>query len=78
MNWAGEALTMQITVTVSDAIVREAGNCGLPVIDFVESLIDKGMSAAKERPVLTSAIERIRALRSVPAGSKDLAAGSKR
>ena len=34
---------MQVTVTVSDVIVREAGVRGLPVIDFVESLIDKGM-----------------------------------
>jgi hypothetical protein len=55
---------MQITVTVSDAIVREAGARGLAVIDFVESMIDKGMLAAKERPVLSSAMERIRALRS--------------
>jgi hypothetical protein len=54
---------MQINVTISDAIVREAGDRGLPVIDFVESLIDKGMSAAKERPQLSSAMERIRALR---------------
>ena len=57
---------MQITVTVSDAIVREAGARGLAVIDFVESLIDKGMASsadAKERPVLSSAMERIRALR---------------
>jgi hypothetical protein len=36
---------------------------GLTVIDFVESLIDKGMSAAQGRPVLDSAMERIRALR---------------
>jgi len=64
MNLTGEPLTMQITVTVSDAIVREAGARGLPVVDFVESLIDKGMSAAKEHPVLASAIERIRVLRS--------------
>jgi hypothetical protein len=57
---------MQITVTFSDAIVREAGARGLAVIDFVESLIDKGMASsadAKERPVLSSAMERIRALR---------------
>ena len=57
---------MQITVTVSDGIVREAGARGLAVIDFVESLIDKGMASsadAKERPVLSSAMERIRALR---------------
>jgi hypothetical protein len=61
---AGETSTMQITVTVSDAVVREAGARGLAVIDFVESLIDKGMAGAKERPVLSNAIERIRALRS--------------
>jgi hypothetical protein len=59
---------MQITVTVSDALVREAGVRGLPVIDFVESLIDKGMNATAERPVLNSAIERIRALRSTSPG----------
>jgi hypothetical protein len=58
---------MQITVTVSDAIVREAGARSLAVIDFVESLIAKGMLAQKEPPVLSSAIERIRALRSTAA-----------
>jgi hypothetical protein len=55
---------MQITVTISDAIVREAAARSLPVIDFVESLIDKGMLAASEPPVFDSAIERIRHLRS--------------
>jgi len=59
---------MQITVTVSDEIVREAGTRGLAVIDFIESLIDKGMSAAKERPVLNDAMDRIRALRSTSIG----------
>jgi hypothetical protein len=57
---------MQITVTISDAVVREAGARGLAVIDFIESLIDKGMltaSESREHPVLSSAIERIRALR---------------
>jgi hypothetical protein len=55
---------MQITVTVSDAIVREAAARNLPVIDYVESLIDKGRSAPAEPVALDSAIERIRALRS--------------
>ena len=68
MKVAGELPTMQITVTVPDEIVREAGARGLPVIDFLESLIDKGFNAAKERPVMTSAMERIRALRSKTAG----------
>jgi len=54
---------MQITVTISDDIVREAGDRGVSVNDFVESLIDKGLSTSKERPVLSSAMERIRALR---------------
>jgi predicted transcriptional regulator len=57
---------MQITVTVSDVIVREAGARGMAVSEFVESLIDKGMADAdrgKERPMLSSAMERIRALR---------------
>jgi hypothetical protein len=59
-----EGETMQITVTVSDAIVREAATRSLSVIDFVESMIDKGMSATSEPPVLDDAIERIRRLRS--------------
>jgi hypothetical protein len=70
MNLKEGAITMQVTVTVSDAIVREAGVRGLPVIDFVESLIDKGMNAAQGRPVLDSAMERIRALRVATQDSK--------
>jgi hypothetical protein len=65
-----EEQTMQITLTISDDIVREAGDRGLPVIDFVESLVDKGLAAAKERPVMSSAMERIRALRSSALESK--------
>ncbi|MGD0902651.1 MAG: hypothetical protein ABR924_06875 [Terracidiphilus sp.] len=59
---------MQITVTVFDAIVREAGAYHISVLEFVESLIDKGMSPTKERPGLNDAIERIRALRSPEQG----------
>ena len=55
---------MQITLTISDDIVREAGARNLAVIDFVESLVDKGLSVARERPMMSSAMERIRALRS--------------
>ncbi|HUV69272.1 MAG TPA: hypothetical protein VMW15_06385 [Terracidiphilus sp.] len=61
---------MQITVTVSDAIVREARVRGVPVNEFVETLIDKGMSAADGRPVLDSAMERIRALRTAALSGK--------
>jgi hypothetical protein len=62
---------MQVTVTISDAIVREAGVRGHPVIDFVESLIDKGISAAQGRPVLDSAMERIRALRTAAENTRE-------
>jgi hypothetical protein len=61
---------MQITVTVSDAIVRQAQEQGLPVIDFVESMIDRGAAASSPRPVLDNAIERIRALRSTASVSR--------
>jgi hypothetical protein len=71
MNPAGELPKMQITLTVSDEIVREAGERGLPVIDFVESLLDKGRAASKDAPpVMLSAIERIRALRSTAVETK--------
>jgi len=50
-------------LTISDDIVREAGARGLPVVDFIESLIDRGMLESKEKPILSSAMERIRALR---------------
>jgi len=64
---------MQVTVTVSDVVVREAGARGLPVVDFIESLIDRGMLGSletKERPVLNSAIERIRALHTTAISAK--------
>ncbi len=64
---------MQITITVSDAVVREAGARSLSAIEFIETLIDKGMSeshGSKERPELSSAIERIRALRTTGVETK--------
>jgi hypothetical protein len=61
---------MQVTVTVPDAIVREAGTQGLSVVEYVESLIDKGMSAAVGRPVLDTAMQRIRALREAALSGK--------
>lgn len=63
MNPAGELPSMQITVTVSDAIAREAATRSLPVVDFVETLIDRGMIAESDLPAFDSAIERIRLLR---------------
>ncbi|MGA7343278.1 MAG: hypothetical protein WBE72_02345 [Terracidiphilus sp.] len=59
---------MLITITISDEIVREAQSRGLPMQEFVESLIDKGLCAAQERPTMSTAIERIRALRSSAQG----------
>jgi len=61
---------MQLTLTVPEEIVREAQERGLPVIDFVETLIAKGLAAVLGRRSLDSAVERIRALRS-PARERD-------
>lgn len=54
---------MQVTVTVPDSMAHEAGLQNQPLVEYVESLIDKGVSVAQGRPVLDSAMERIRALR---------------
>jgi hypothetical protein len=56
---------MQVTVVVPEEIVREAATRSLPVIDFVESLIDAGLRSLRERPTVDDAIERIRAIRTV-------------
>jgi hypothetical protein len=54
---------MQVTVIVSDEIVGEAGCCGLSILEYVESLITKGHRETVGRPVIESAIDRIRTLR---------------
>jgi len=54
---------MQITITISEDIMRAAQERGMSVQEFVESLIDRGFSANKQSPNVNSAIERIRALR---------------
>jgi hypothetical protein len=54
---------MIISVTISETVVREATNRGMSLEDFVDSLIDKGMAESTGRPVVSSAIDRIRALR---------------
>jgi hypothetical protein len=59
---------MQLTVTVSDDIAYEALTRGLPVADFVESLIDKGIRAAQGRPELATAMARMRTLRAAALG----------
>ncbi len=57
---------MQLTMTISDEIIREAEARGLPVVEFVDLLIDKGLIAVRDRNTVSSAIERIRALRGAP------------
>jgi hypothetical protein len=55
---------MIISVTVPEAVIREARNRNMSVEEFVDSLIDIGMDKATGRPIVSSAIERIRALHS--------------
>jgi hypothetical protein len=55
---------MQVTITVSDEIVREAKSRSLFLTDFVEMLLDKGLEVVLDKPVLNSAIDLIRNLRS--------------
>jgi hypothetical protein len=50
-------LRMQLTVTVSDQIGREAEARGM-------LLVDKGFAEVSEHDTVSSAIQRIRALRS--------------
>jgi hypothetical protein len=61
---------MQVTLTVSDALVREAGARGVPVVDYIEFLIDKGRATVQERRAMSEAIERIRVLRGKGKGSQ--------
>jgi hypothetical protein len=53
---------MQVTVTISDEVVREAGYRRMGVVEYVEALIDQGKQV-QARPAVFSAMERIRALR---------------
>ncbi len=61
---------MQISVDVTDELRREAESRGLPVIDFVEMLIAKGRQAMQDESAVSSAIERIRALRATVAAPR--------
>jgi putative aminopeptidase FrvX len=64
MNLKEESPTMQVSVDVSDEMRREAESRGLPIIDYVELLVEKGRQAMGEGKVVSSALERIRALTS--------------
>jgi heme O synthase-like polyprenyltransferase len=53
---------MIISITVPDTVVRAAQDRNISIEEFVDTLIDKGMGMASGRPIVSSAIERIRAL----------------
>lgn len=54
---------MQISVEVTDEMRREAESRGLPIIDYVELLVDRGRRVLLDESTLSGALERIRALR---------------
>ncbi|MDE3187586.1 MAG: hypothetical protein KGM96_08710 [Acidobacteriota bacterium] len=60
---AGGTSIMQVSVDVTDEMRREAEARKMPVIDYVELLVDRGRRALEDDPAVASAIERIRALR---------------
>ena len=57
---------MIISITVPETVIREARNRNMSVEEFVDSLIDKGMDTTTGRPMVSSAIDRIRALHTEP------------
>jgi hypothetical protein len=61
---------MQVSVEVTDEIRREAEFRGMPVIDYVEMLVAKGRQSLRDNSAVSSAIERIRALRATGATSQ--------
>lgn len=66
-----EEAIMQVTVTVPDAIIREARVCDRSLIEFVEGLIDKGMRATQGRPDLERAMAQFRAIHAAQASPKN-------
>ena len=61
---------MQVSVDVTDEMRRQAEARGLPVVDYVELLMQKGREMLEGNAVVSTAIERIRALRSVDCSSR--------
>jgi len=55
---------MIISITVPETVIRAAQDRNMSVEEFVDSLIDKGMEKATGRPMVSDAIDRIRALHS--------------
>jgi hypothetical protein len=60
----GKTIAMLISITIPDSVLRAAQDRNMSVEEFVDTLIDKGMETATGRPILSSAIDRIRALHS--------------
>ena len=54
---------MILSVTVPESVIRAAQDRNIPLDQFVDMLIDKGMEDSIGHPTVSSAIERIRALR---------------
>jgi 6-phosphogluconate dehydrogenase len=54
---------MMISIPISDTVVRAAQDQKMVLEEFVDMLIDKGMEKATGRPMVSSAMDRIRALR---------------
>lgn len=59
---------MQVTICVPDEVLGAAAARQAPLAEFIEDLIRRGLESIQPRPALATAIERIRALRSI-AGS---------
>ena len=53
---------MIISIPISDTVVRAAQEQKVVLEEFVDMLIDKGMEKTTGRPMVSSAIDRIRAL----------------
>jgi uncharacterized protein (DUF1778 family) len=61
---------MQITIDISEEIRRAAEARGLTVTDFVESLLAGSVEARPASKSVSSAMERIRTLRSMASAAK--------
>jgi heme O synthase-like polyprenyltransferase len=53
---------MIISIPISDAVVRAAQDRKMVLEEFVDMLIDRGMETSTGRPIVSSAMDRIRAL----------------
>ena len=54
---------MPISVEVSTDVQQEAATRGMPVFAFVELLMQRGLESLRDTSSVSSAVERIRALR---------------